>query len=183
MRTHDSLRHSPSRRVPTLAGRAALVASAALAVGLTSPAVADAQGAGSIGPTASDVPGYLTPGPQNLVAWGGSPNGLCQGVVAAELSGDGYPDSASLHWGIAMPGVGACDLEVTLSWHNLTTGETGERVLEVDEPQIWAGVRHPKNSILPTGVGEVEYRLSTNGGAEAGPITVETLPYEDGTGR
>lgn len=134
--------------------------------------------AGSIGPTASDVPGRLIPGPDNLVAWGGSPTGLCQGAVAAQLGGEGYPDSASLHWGIAMPGIGDCDLEVTLSWHNLDTGETGERVLAVDEPEIWAGVRHPNDSILPTGVGEIEYHLSTNAGAEAGPITVETLPYE-----
>lgn len=170
--------HSPAL-ASRVARRAGLVAGIALAAGLAVPATAAAQDTGSLTPTASAVPEYLFPGPDKLIAWGGAPTGTCYGAVAAKIEGEGYPNSSSLNWGIAMPGIGECDLEVTVAWHNLDTDETGEKTLEVNEPLIWSGVRHPNDSVVPTGPGTVEYRLSTNAGAQAGPITVETPAYED----
>lgn len=167
-----------SRPRSVVAGRVALAAGVALVAGLSAPAVATAQGAGSLTPMSSDVPGYLVPGPNTLVAWGGSPTGLCQGAVAAKIQSGGYPDSSSLSWGIAMPGIGACDLTVTVAWHNLDSDQTGEKTLQVDQPTLWTGVSHPYEAIVSTGPGTVEYRLSTNAGTQAGPITVETPAYE-----
>lgn len=161
-----------------VAGKIALAAGVALAAGLSTPAVASAQDAGSLTPMSTDLPGYLLPSPNTLVAFGGSPTGLCQGAVAAKIQSGGYPDSSSLSWGIAMPGVGACDLTVTVAWHNLDSGQTGEKTLRVDQPTLWAGVSHPYEAIVSTGPGTVEYRLSTNAGTQAGPITVETPAYE-----
>lgn len=130
-------------------------------------------------PLSSDLPEYLVPGPNMLVAPTGSPTGLCAGAVAAKVEAGGYPDSSSMSWGIAMPGVGACDLTVTLHWHNLDTGESGEKQHIVDEPALWAGVAHPYDSVVPTGPGQVKYRLTTNAGGAAGPITLETPEYQD----
>ena len=163
----------------TRISRAALGAAAAcaVAVGVAMPATASAQG--SLTPSSSDLPQYLSPGPDTLVAPTGSPTGLCTGAVAAQIGTNGYPDSSSLHWGIAMPGVGACDLTVTLHWENLDTGDSGEKQYTVDEPELWTGVAHPKDSIVPTGAGEVEYRLTTDAGGAAGPITLETPEYQD----
>lgn len=159
--------------------RAALGATAACAIatGVAMPATASAQG--SMTPSSSDLPEYLVPGPDTLVAPTGSPTGLCAGAVAAKIDTGGYPDSSSMHWGIAMPGVGACDLTVTLHWSNLDTGESGEKQHVVDEPELWTGVAHPYDSIVATGPGQVEYRLSTDAGGAAGPITLETPEYQD----
>lgn len=162
---------------------ARVVAACAVATGVTAavalPATAQAQGAGSLTPSSSGLPGYLVPGPDTLVAPTGSPTGLCAGAVAARVEPGGYPDSSSMHWGIAMPGVGACDLTVTLHWHNLHSGETGEKQHVVDDPALWGGVAHPDDSIVATGPGMVEYRLTTDAGGAAGPITVETPEYAD----
>src|SRR5699024_8761587 len=163
----------------TRISRAALGAAAAcaVAVGVAMPATASAQG--SLTPSSSALPRYRSPGPDTLVAPTGSPPGPCTGAVAAQIGTNGYPDSSSLHWGIAMPGVGACDLTVTLHWENLDTGDSGEKQYTVDEPELWTGVAHPKDSIVPTGAGEVEYRLTTDAGGAAGPITLETPEYQD----
>lgn len=154
-----------------------LTAAGALAMGAL-PATAHAQGTGSITPSSSDLPGYLIPGPDTLVTPTGSPTGLCAGAVAAHVRGSGYPDSATMSWGIALPGVGPCDLTVTLHWQNLDTGASGETSTDVPGPRLWTGVEHPHAAIVSTGPGRVEYRLTTDAGAQAGPIIVETEAYE-----
>lgn len=147
----------------------------ALAAGLATPAAAGAQELGSLTTTSSGVPAHLVPGPNTLVAVGGSPTGLCQGAVGVTVHDSAYPGSAALDWGVAVPGVGPCDLTVTLDWHNLDTGERGTKTLDVPVPRIWSGVVHPYDAQIPTRDGRVEYRLSTNGGATAGPIVVATV--------
>ncbi|KAA0920024.1 hypothetical protein FQ137_08395 [Dietzia sp. ANT_WB102] len=156
---------------------ASAAAGIALALGLAAPAAANAQELGSLTPMSVDLPGYLVPGPGNLLAVGGSPTGLCQGAAAARVTDSGYPASAAVSWGVAMPGVGPCDLVATLDWHNLDTGARGQKTLDIPGPRLWTGVAHPYDAIIPTGGGTVEYRLTTNGGAAAGPIVVETSPW------
>lgn len=149
----------------------------ALAVGLAAPATANAQEVGSLTMMSTDLPAYLVPGPGNLIAVGGSPTGMCQGAIAAKVADSSYPASASASWGVAMPGVGPCNLVATLDWHNLDTGERGQKTLDVPGPRLWTGVAHPYDAIIGTRAGKVEYRLTTNGGAVAGPIVVETSPW------
>lgn len=149
----------------------------ALTVGLAASGTANAQELGSLTLMSADLPSYLVPGPHNLVAVGGSPTGLCHGAVAARVHDSSYPASASVSWGVAMPGVGPCDLVATLSWHNLDTGVRGQQILDVPGPRLWTGVAHPYDAIIGTRAGRVEYRLTTNGGAVAGPIVVETSPW------
>ena len=149
----------------------------ALAVGLAAPASANAQEVGSLTLMSADLPAYLVPGPGNLIAVGGSPTGLCQGAIAANVADSSYPASASVSWGVAMPGVGPCNLVATLDWHNLDTGARGQKTLDVPGPRLWTGVAHPYDAIIGTSAGKVEYRLTTNGGAVAGPIVVETSPW------
>ena len=161
------------RAVKTLSAAAGI----ALAVGLAAPATASAQELGSLTMMSANLPAYLVPGPGNLVAVGGSPTGLCQGAVAANVADSLYPASASVSWGVAMPGVGPCNLVATLDWHNLDTGERGQKTLDVPGPRLWTGVAHPYDAIIGTGAGKVEYRLTTNGGAVAGPMVVETSPW------
>lgn len=153
---------------------ASAVAGIALALGLAAPAAASAQELGSLTPTSVDLPGYLVPGPGTLLAVGGSPTGLCQGAIAARVADSGYPASASVSWGVAMPGIGPCHLVATLDWHNIDTGARGQKTLDVPGPRLWSGVDHPYDAIIPTGGGTVEYRLTTNAGAGAGSILVET---------
>lgn len=157
-------------------GIATATACLALAAGVAAPATASSQGVGSLTTTSSGVPAHLVPGPDTIVAVGGSPTGLCQGAVGVTVHDSSYPGSAALSWGVAMPGVGPCNLSVTLDWHNLDTGERGRKVLDVPGPLFWSGVAHPYDAQIPTRDGRVEYRLSTNGGAAAGPIVVATTP-------
>ena len=149
----------------------------ALAVGLAAPTTANAQEMGSLTMMPANLPAYLVPGPVNLIAVGGSPTGMCQGAVAANVADSSYPASASVSWGVAMPGVGPCNLVATLDWHNLDTGERGQKTLDVPGPRLWTGVAHPYDANIPTRAGKVAYRLTTNGGAVAGPIVVETSPW------
>lgn len=152
------------------------VAGIALALVLAAPA-AGAQELGSLTPMSVELPGYLVSEPGTLLAVGGSPTGLCQGAIAARVADAGYPASASVSWGVAMPGIGPCHLVATLDWHNLDTGTRGQKTLDIPGPRLWTGVTHPYDAIITTGSGTVEYRLTTNGGAGAGPILVETSPW------
>lgn len=165
--------HLTRRAVKTASAAAGI----ALTLGLAAPAAANAQELGSLTPMSTNLPAYFVPGPGSLVAVGGSPTGLCQGAIAARVADSSYPASASVSWGVAMPGVGPCNLVATLEWHNLDTGARGQKVLDVPGPRLWTGVAHPYDAIVSTGGGTVEYRLTTNGGAVAGPIVVETSPW------
>lgn len=163
-----------SRR-PTATVTATLAATAvALSAALAAPATANAQGS-------SEAIAQLLPAPDRLVAWGGSPTGACAGGVSTSLQGDGYPGSASVSWAFAVVGVGPCNLTATLSWRNLDTGATGQKVAQIPHPRISLGVpdpiAHPYDAIISTGAGRVEYRLTTTGGAVAGPIVVDTVAY------
>lgn len=167
-----------SRRItrrPTATVTATLAATAvALAAALAAPATANAQ-------DSSEVITQLLPAPNRLVAWGGAPTGACAGAVSTTLNGDGYPDSASVSWAFAVIGVGPCNLTATLSWRNLDNGTTGQKVAQIPHPRISLGVpdpiAHPYDAIISTGAGRVEYRLTTTGGAVAGPIIVDTVAY------
>ncbi|MCT2172987.1 hypothetical protein [Dietzia cinnamea] len=131
-------------------------------------------------PPADAVPQVL-PAANRLVAVGGSPTGLCAGAVSTTLNGNGYPGSSSVSWAFAVIGVGPCNLTATLSWRNLDSGETGEKIAHIPHPRISTGVpdpiAHPYEAIIPTGSGPVEYRLTTTGGAVAGPLVVETAAW------
>ncbi|MBB1033517.1 hypothetical protein G6031_03830 [Dietzia sp. CQ4] len=162
-------------RRPTATVTATLAATAvALAAALAAPATANAQ-------DSSEALAQLLPAPNRLVAWGGSPTGACAGAVSTSLRGDGYPGSASVSWAFAVVGVGPCALTATLSWRNLDTGTSGQKVAQIPHPRISLGVpdpiAHPYDAIIPTGSGRVEYRLTTTGGAVAGPIVVDTVAY------
>lgn len=160
------------------------VAGIALAAAVSAPATAGAQGvpsAGSVSGSAEALP-TLTPADNRLVATGGSPTGTCAGVVSATIDGEGYPHTSQVSWGAGVVGVGDCGLTATLSWQNLDTGETGEKSIDISEPRFATNallLAHPKDALIPTGPGQVEYSLTTNGGAEAGPILVQTPEYED----
>ncbi|MDX2357634.1 hypothetical protein [Dietzia sp. PP-33] len=168
-----------SRRVArrsTATVTTAIAATAVAAVGvLSAPATANAQGS-------SEALTQLLPAPNRLVAWGGSPTGACAGAVSTSLQGDGYPGSASVSWAFAVVGVGPCNVTATLSWRNLDNGTTGQKVAQIPHPRISLGVpdpiAHPYDAIIPTGAGRVEYRLTTTGGAVAGPIVVDTVAYD-----
>jgi|GEM_PF-6268396 len=158
-------------------GRALGVALAAGCLVTAPVATAGAQDLGSLTTSSAGVPGGLVPGPDRLVAVGGSPTGLCAGAVAVSVHDGGYPDSATVNWTIAMPGVGPCGLTATLTWRNLDTGATGEQRVGVPDPRLSTGPAHPYDAIVTTGGGAVEYRLVTDVGASAGPITVATTPH------
>lgn len=161
-------------RRPTATAATLAAAAVALAAVVSTPATANAQGS-------IDALGQLVPAPDRLVAWGGSPTGACVGGVSTSLRGDGYPGSASVSWSFGVVGVGPCNLTATLSWRNLATGATGTKVAPIPHPRISTGVpdpiAHPYDAIISTGAGPVEYRLTTTGGAVAGPIVVNTVPY------
>ena len=163
-------------RRPTVAVGAFLAATAvALTAAVTAPATANAQ-------DSSEAIPLLFPAPDRMIAVGGSPSGLCAGAISTTLDGDGYPDTASVSWAFAVVGVGPCTLTATLSWRNLDTGATGEKVAQVPFPRISTGIpdpiSHPYEAQISTGPGRVEYRLTTTGGAVAGPIVVETVAYD-----
>ncbi|MFB9258912.1 hypothetical protein [Dietzia aerolata] len=155
----------------------------AVAASLAAPATAGAQTmpeTGSVSGSAETMP-KLTPADDRLVATGGSPTGTCFGAVSATIDGEGSPHASQVGWAAGVVGVGNCDLTATLTWKNLDTGETGEKVMEVPSPAFlpMGNLAHPKDTIIPTGEGQVEYTLTTNGGASAGPITVETPEYTE----
>lgn len=159
----------PMVSVAAVAAATAVALSAAIAV----PAGANAQ-------DSSGALGQLFPTPGRLVAWGGSPTGACAGAVSTTVTGGGYPASATVSWAFAVIGVGPCELTATLSWRNLDSGASGEKTARIPYPRISTGVpdpiSHPYEAIIPTGSGRVEYRLTTTGGAVAGPIVVDTAP-------
>ena len=171
--TTGTTRRAP-RRMTVSVG--ALLAATAVATtsAVMAPAAANAQDSSQAIP-------LLLPAPDRLIATGGSPTGACAGIVSTTLNGDGYPASASVSWGFGVLGVGPCNLTATLSWHNLDTGATGEKTAPIPWPRISTGIPDPISSpqaaIIYTGVGRVEYTLTTNGGATAGPLVVETVPY------
>lgn len=155
----------------------------AVAASLAAPATAGAQTmpeTGSVSGSAETIPA-LTPAEDRMVATGGSPTGTCFGAVSATIDPEGYPNSSQVGWAAGVVGVGACDLTATVSWKNLDTGESGEKVMEVPSPAFlpMGNIAHPKDTLIPTGPGQVEYTLTTNGGASTGPITVETPAYEE----
>lgn len=167
------------RSVSSVLGALGLAVAATVAV----PATAGAQtmpATGSVGGSAETIPA-LTPADDRLVATGGSPTGTCFGAVSATIGTDGYPLSSQVGWAAGVVGVGNCDLTATLSWTNLDTGETGEKVMEVPSPAFlpMGNIAHPKDTIIPTGPGTVEYTLTTDGGASAGPIFMVTPVYEE----
>lgn len=182
-----------SRRVARRSVVSATTAFAATALAVTAavavPAVAVAQASaapgpvtlGSFGPGSVDAVPQVLPAADRLVAVGGSPTGLCAGAVSTTLNGNGYPGSSSVSWAFAVVGVGPCDLTATLSWRNLRSGETGQKVAHIPHPRISTGVpdpiAHPYEAIIPTGSGPVEYRLTTTGGAVAGPVVVDTVAW------
>jgi hypothetical protein len=177
MRSADTVTaHYPARRDPRrpLVSVGACLAATAVAVttAVAVPATANAQD------SSSSAIGEVLPAPDRLVATGGSPTGACYGAVSTTIDGDGYPASASVGWAFVVPGVGPCDLTATLSWRNLDTGATGEKTASIPHPRISLGVPdpigHPYDAIMATGPGRVEYRLTTTGGATAGPIVVHT---------
>lgn len=180
-------------RRPVVSATTALAATAlALTSTVSAPAVASAQasavpsplvpgGVGSLGPGSAEAVPQVLPAANRLVAVGGSPTGACGGAVSTTLNGNGYPGSSSVSWAFAVVGVGPCDLTATLSWRNLRSGETGEKIAHIPHPRISTGVpdpiSHPYEAIIPTGSGPVEYRLTTTGGAVAGPVVVATAPW------
>ncbi len=170
------------------------LAATVLAVTVAAPAVAGAQAsaapgsvvpapgaAGSLGPGSADAVPQVLPAADRLVAISGSPAGACAGAVSTTLNGIGYPGSSSVSWAFAVVGFGPCDLTATLSWRNLRSGESGQKVAHIPHPRISTGVpapiSHPYDAIISTGSGPVEYTLTTTGGAVAGPIVVETAAW------
>ncbi|QDQ97812.1 hypothetical protein [Tomitella fengzijianii] len=160
---------------------AVAAAAAAIPLALTAPAMA--QDEGPLGPTGSigglpNLPGVFAPGGDSLVAVGGSPSGTCWGAVSVGINGDGYPGSAVATWNIGVLGFGDCGLHATLHWTNLDEGTSGEQTIAVDAPQIFPARNDGKSGILNTGVGDIEYTLTTDGGAHSDTITVHTDPYD-----
>lgn len=162
--------HRPS----VSAGALAAAAAVALATVVVTPATAGAQSSSSAVP-------QLFPAPDRLVAVGGSPTGACAGAVSTSINPQGYPGTSSVSWAFGILGVGPCDLTATLSWRNLDTGATGEKVAHIPVPRISDGVpdpiAHPYDAMMSTGAGLVEYRLTTNAGAVAPPVTLRTPAY------
>lgn len=161
------------------------IAGLAVAAAMSVPATAGAQAAtsaGSVSGSAEILP-RLAPADDRLVATGGSPTGTCAGTVSTTISPQSFPGASSVSWAFGILGVGSCDLTATLSWRNLDTGATGEKIAHIPAPRISGGVPdpivHPYDAVISTGAGQVEYTLTTNGGAEAGPIIVQTPEYED----
>ena len=190
MNTTGTSRRAPHRSTITgTAGRTATALAAAaitVAAVVSAPATANAQipGAlGSLGPGSAEAVPQVLPGANRLVATGGSPTGACVGAVSTTLNGNGYPGSASVSWAFAVVGVGPCDLTATLSWRNTRTGESGQKVASIPHPRISLGVpdpiAHPYDANIYTGSGPVEYRLTTTGGAVAGPIVVDTAAWSE----
>lgn len=161
------------RRPSVSAGALAVAATFALASALLAPASASGQ-------DSSAIPD-LFPAQNRLVAVGGSPTGACYGVVSTTVSPGGYPNSAAVGWAFGVLGVGSCDLTVTLSWHNLDTDARGEKTAHVPMPRLSGGIpdpiSHPAEAIMNTGAGNIEYRLTTDGGAVAGPVVIRTPAY------
>lgn len=173
----------------TTARTATALTTTALAVAVvaavSAPATAHAQGSsgvGSFGPGSAEAVPKVFPAPDRLVATGGSPTGACVGAVSTTLNGNGYPATSTVSWAFAVVGVGPCNLTATLSWRNLRTGATGEKVAQIPHPRISLGIpdpiAHPYDAIVSTGSGPVEYRLTTTGGAVAGPIIVDTAEWQ-----
>lgn len=133
---------------------------------------------GSVGPTGSaiglpSIPGDIAPAPNRLVASGTSATGTCYSWITADINQQS-PGTVRVDWKVHQLGVGTCDLVATLSYHNLDTGYTGEHVLEQNLPGNWPSHGDSKRNVSITTPGNVEWRLETNGGAQAGPIEVVT---------
>lgn len=79
-------------------------------------------------------------------------SGACIAVVDSSVHGPGYPDSAAFTVSTNMTGIGSCSLKVTLHWKNLTTSETGIRVVHAIGPGAW--MSDPKSSIFQPGHGQ-----------------------------
>lgn len=161
------------RRPAISVGALTAATTVALTAAILAPASANAQ-------DSSAIPD-LFPAQNRLVAVGGSPTGACFGVVSTTVNPGGYPDSATVGWAFGVLGVGPCDLTVTLSWRNLDTDARGEKTARVPMPRLSGGVpdpiNHPADAIMNTGAGDIEYRLTTNGGAVAGPVVIRTPAY------
>lgn len=175
MTTTSTTRRS-TRRLSVSVGALAAATAVALATAVMAPATVNAQSSSSAIP-------QLFPAQNRLVAPGGSPTGMCAGVVSTTVNPDGYPDTASVSWAVGVLGVGPCDLTATLSWHNLDTGATGQKTAHIPGPRISDGIPdptgHPYDAIMNTGAGNIEYRLTTDGGAVAGPVVIPTPAYTD----
>lgn len=161
------------RRPTASVGALAAATAVALATAVMTPAAANAQ-------DSSEIPN-LFPAQNRLVAVGGSPTGACFGAVSTTINPDAYPDSASVSWAFGVLGVAACDLDVTLSWRNVDSGAEGTKTARVAFPRLSGGIPDPISSpqaaIMNTGAGNIEYTLTTSGGAVAGPVVIATPAY------
>lgn len=161
-----------TRRTTVSVGAFIAATTVALTAAVTAPATANAQ-------DSSGAISQVLPAPQRLVAVGGSPTGQCFGAISTTVNGDGYPGSATVGWSFVVLGGGPCDLTATLSWRNTITGDTGTKVARAPHPRISTGVpdpiAHPYDAVMDTGPGPIEYRLTTTGGAAAGPMIVDTV--------
>ncbi len=174
------MRSPRHRTIGAALGAAALAVSAPVALATS----AGAQ-EGPLGPTGSlgglsNLPEVFNPGDDAVLAVGGSPSGTCWGGVSVNINGEGYPDSAVATWNVGVFGIGDCGLEATLHWTNTDTGESGEKSISIDEPEIFPARNDGKSGIMTTGPGDVEYTLTTNGGATSDTVVVTTVPYEGG---
>lgn len=133
---------------------------------------------GSVGPTGSvvglpDIPADTAPADNRLVASGPSATGTCFSWVTADITNQSS-GTVRVDWKVHQLGVGACDLQATLSYENLDSGYTGKHVLEENLPGNWPSHGDSKNNVSITTPGRVEWQLTTNGGAEAGPLVLVT---------
>lgn len=163
-----------TRRQSASVGALAAATAVALTTAVIAPATANAQS------SPSAIPG-LFPAQNRLIAPGGSPTGACAGIVSTTINPDGYPDTASVSWAFGILGLGPCNLTATLSWRNLDTGATGQKIAHIPVPRLSDGIpdpiRTPTDALISTGPGNVEYRLTTDGGAAAGPVVIRTPAY------
>lgn len=101
--------------------------------------------------------------------------------MSTTINPDGYPNTATVSWAAGVLGVGPCNLTATLSWHNLDTGKMGHKTAHIPGPMVSDGIPdplgHPYDALMDTGAGNVEYRLTTDGGAVAGPVVIRTPAY------
>lgn len=170
------------RRINRTAAVAGMIGSAALGAAVLAPA-ANAQGTGEdVGPlaslgTASQIPGQMQPGENELAVQGGY--GLCFQWAKVSLDPGGYPDSTLMAPEANSIGLGDCTQDIVLEWKNLDSGETGSKAWTATGPGSISGVPHPYEAIVGTGAGKVEFTLEAEkSGARSDTITLDVPAYQ-----
>ncbi|AYF77317.1 hypothetical protein D7D52_29770 [Nocardia yunnanensis] len=98
-------------------------------------------------------------------------NGPCVAIVNTSVYGDAYPGQAAFTVDAQLPGVGTCDLPITLTYRNVDTGDTGSIVADAQGPGYWS--RYGYSAIFPLDPGTYTAQITIGAAHFPEPGTVQ----------